>query len=73
MFKLVIILVFRGFQLEDGVQTLEAMLHTVDRINSDPDLLPGIKLGLLAYDSCDNPTTALEHSTDFVKGEGLRV
>lgn len=56
-------------QLQDGVQTLEAMLYTVGLVNRDPHLLPGIKLGLLAYDSCDNPTHALEQSLDFVKGE----
>ncbi|KAJ1522930.1 hypothetical protein ONE63_002069 [Megalurothrips usitatus] len=55
-------------QLEDGVQTLEAMLWTVQRVNEEKDLLPGIKLGLIAYDSCDNPTHALEQSVDFVKG-----
>jgi len=56
------------FQLEYGVQTLEAMLYTVDRINQETSLLPGIRLGLLVYDSCDNPTHALEQSLDIVKG-----
>jgi hypothetical protein len=55
--------------LEDGVQPLEAMLYTLEQINKDPDLLPGIKLGMIAYDSCDSPTYALEQTLDLIKGE----
>jgi hypothetical protein len=55
-------------QLEDGVQPLEAMLYTLQLINEDPDLLPGIKLGMIAYDSCDSPAYALEQTLDIIKG-----
>ncbi|XP_069690823.1 metabotropic glutamate receptor 6-like isoform X3 [Periplaneta americana] len=55
-------------QLEDGIQPLEAMLYTLEQINNDPDLLPGIKLGMIAFDSCDSPAYGLEQSLDFVKG-----
>lgn len=55
-------------QLEDGVQPLEAMLYTLELINMDPDLLPGIKLGMIAYDSCDSPAYALEQTLDIIKG-----
>jgi metabotropic X receptor len=55
-------------QLEDGVQPLEAMLYTLQLINNDPDLLPGIKLGMIAYDSCDSPAYALEQTLDVIKG-----
>ncbi|KAJ4442843.1 hypothetical protein ANN_04436 [Periplaneta americana] len=54
--------------LEDGIQPLEAMLYTLEQINNDPDLLPGIKLGMIAFDSCDSPAYGLEQSLDFVKG-----
>jgi hypothetical protein len=54
--------------LEDGVQPLEAMLYTLQLINKDPDLLPGIKLGMIAYDSCDSPAYALEQTLDIIKG-----
>ncbi|XP_015430249.1 PREDICTED: metabotropic glutamate receptor-like [Dufourea novaeangliae] len=55
-------------QIEDGVQPLEAMLYTVGRINDDPAVLPGIRLGVLAFDTCDNPSYALEQAFYFVKG-----
>ncbi|XP_011307133.1 metabotropic glutamate receptor 3 isoform X1 [Fopius arisanus] len=55
-------------QWEDGIQPLEAMLYTVQQINQDPKLLPGIKLGALAFDSCDNANYALEQALNFVKG-----
>ncbi|XP_068084328.1 metabotropic glutamate receptor 3 [Anabrus simplex] len=55
-------------QVEDGIQPLEAMLYTVQQINKDPHLLPGIRLGMLAFDSCDNPSYGLEQSLDFLKG-----
>jgi hypothetical protein len=55
-------------QLEDGVQPLEAMLYTLEQINKDPNLLPGIKLGMIAFDSCDSPVYGLEQALDFVKG-----
>jgi hypothetical protein len=55
-------------QLEDGVQPLEAMLYTLEQINKDRNLLPGIKLGMIAFDSCDSPAYGLEQALDFVKG-----
>jgi len=55
-------------QLEDGVQPLEAMLYTLEQINRDPHLLPGIKLGMIAFDTCDSPSYGLEQTLDFVKG-----
>nr|XP_012154122.1 PREDICTED: metabotropic glutamate receptor-like isoform X3 [Megachile rotundata] len=56
-------------QIEDGVQPLEAMLYTVGRVNDDPRILPGVKLGVLAFDTCDNPGYALEGAFHFVKGK----
>ena len=41
------------------------------RINDDPTILPGIRLGALAFDTCDNPSYALEQAFYFVKGNGL--
>lgn len=28
-----------------GIQRVEAMMHTLDRINADPNILPNISLG----------------------------
>ncbi|KAJ8688366.1 hypothetical protein QAD02_024161 [Eretmocerus hayati] len=55
-------------QSEEGIQPLEAMIYTVEQINRDPNILPGIRLGILAFDSCDNPNYALEQALNFVKG-----
>ncbi|CAK9832016.1 Metabotropic glutamate receptor [Anthophora retusa] len=55
-------------QAEDGIQPLEAMLYTVGRINENPGILPGVRLGVLAFDTCDNPGYALERAFYFVKG-----
>nr|CAD7426273.1 unnamed protein product [Timema monikensis] len=54
--------------MEDGVQPLEAMIFTLNQINNDPKILPGIKLGMLAFDSCDSQSYGLEQSLNFVKG-----
>ncbi|XP_076162365.1 metabotropic glutamate receptor 4 [Ptiloglossa arizonensis] len=55
-------------QGEDGIQPLEAMLYTLRRVNEDPRILPGIRLGALVFDTCDNPSRALERAFYFVKG-----
>ncbi|XP_066941461.1 metabotropic glutamate receptor 3-like isoform X1 [Macrobrachium rosenbergii] len=55
-------------QAEDGIQPLEAMLYTLDEINSNADFLPGIKLGALIMDSCNSPSIALDQSLGFIKG-----
>ncbi|XP_076315691.1 metabotropic glutamate receptor 3-like [Tachypleus tridentatus] len=53
---------------EEGIQQLEALLYTLKKINEDPKLLPGVKLGVIALDSCDSTTYALEQTLDFIKG-----
>ena len=55
-------------QKEDGVQPLEAMLFTLDEINRNPDLLPGIRLGVRALDSCDSPYHAAKQSLHLMQG-----
>ena len=54
-------------QREDGIQPLEAMLYTLDEINKNENLLPGIKLGAIAIDSCDNPIHAAEKALPLLK------
>ncbi|XP_061896895.1 metabotropic glutamate receptor 1-like [Entelurus aequoreus] len=64
-----------------GIQRVEAMFHTLDRINSDPRLLPNITLGCEIRDSCWHSSVALEQSIEFIRdslisirdeGEGAR-
>ncbi|XP_029458151.1 metabotropic glutamate receptor 5 isoform X1 [Rhinatrema bivittatum] len=50
-----------------GIQRVEAMLHVLDRINSDPTLLPNITLGCEIRDSCWNSAVALEQSIEFIR------
>lgn len=52
---------------EKGIHRLEAMLFALDRINSDPDLLPNITLGARILDTCSRDTHALEQSLTFVQ------
>jgi metabotropic glutamate receptor 2/3 len=35
-----------------GIQRLEAMLYTLDEINKDPSILPGIFIGTEIFDTC---------------------
>lgn len=50
-----------------GIQRLEAMLFALDRINRDPRLLPGVRIGAHILDSCSKDTHALEQALDFVR------
>lgn len=49
-----------------GIQRLEAMLFAIDRINSDPMLLPGVSLGVHILDTCSRDTYALEQVGDLL-------
>lgn len=50
-----------------GIQRVEAMIHTLDRINNDPYILPNITLGCEIRDSCWNSAVALEQSIEFIR------
>ncbi|XP_074057971.1 metabotropic glutamate receptor 6 [Macrotis lagotis] len=52
---------------EQGVHRLEAMLYALDRINADPSLLPGVRLGARLLDTCSRDTHALEQALTFVQ------
>ncbi|XP_062854849.1 glutamate receptor, metabotropic 6a [Trichomycterus rosablanca] len=52
---------------EKGIHRMEAMLYALDQINSDPDLLPNITLGVRILDTCSRDTYALEQSLTFVQ------
>ncbi|CAN0351470.1 unnamed protein product [Lampetra planeri] len=43
------------------------MFHTLERINADPALLPGITLGCEIRDSCWHSAVALEQSIEFIR------
>ncbi|XP_048851213.1 glutamate receptor, metabotropic 5a [Brienomyrus brachyistius] len=50
-----------------GIQRVEAMLHTLDRINADERILPGVMLGCEIRDSCWHSAVALEQSIEFIR------
>ncbi|KAK3599609.1 hypothetical protein CHS0354_035850 [Potamilus streckersoni] len=52
---------------QGGIQALETMLYTLDVINNDPNILPNIKLGILAKDDCDRDIYGLEQAVDFIR------
>ena len=53
---------------ERGVQRLEAMLFTIDKINQiNSGILPGIKLGCEIFDTCSRGTYALEQSLEYIR------
>lgn len=54
---------------QGGVQALETMLYTLDVINADQGLLPGITLGVMAKDDCDRDIYGLEQAVDFIRGK----
>ncbi|KAJ8920333.1 hypothetical protein NQ315_011995 [Exocentrus adspersus] len=54
---------------QGGVQALEAMLYTLDRLNyAKKPILPNIHLGAHILDDCDKDTYGLEMAVDFIKG-----
>uniref|UniRef100_A0A7N8X6X9 Metabotropic glutamate receptor 5 n=1 Tax=Mastacembelus armatus TaxID=205130 RepID=A0A7N8X6X9_9TELE len=50
-----------------GIQRVEAMMHTLDRINDDLHILPNITLGCEIRDSCWHSAVALEQSIEFIR------
>ena len=50
-----------------GYQYMESMLYAIDRINRRTDILPGIKLGAIIYDTCRSPTITADKTKEFIK------
>lgn len=53
---------------QGGVQALETMLYTLDIINNELRLIPGVTVGAHILDDCDKDTYGLEMAVDFIKG-----
>lgn len=56
---------------QGGVQALEAMLYTIDVLNSRSDAK--FKLGAHILDDCDKDTYGLEMAVDFIKGKSFII
>ncbi|CAG9859137.1 unnamed protein product [Phyllotreta striolata] len=50
---------------QGGIQALEAMLYTIDRVNANG--LLNVTLGAHVLDDCDKDTYGLEMAVDFIK------
>ena len=55
-----------GALLPLGVEMMEAMLYAIDRINTDPELLPGVELGYDIRDTCLSETVGLDEAIDLI-------
>jgi hypothetical protein len=53
---------------QGGIQALETMLFTLDKIN-EMKLLRNITIGAHILDDCDKDTYGLEMAVDFIRGE----
>uniref|UniRef100_A0A672QQ62 Glutamate metabotropic receptor 1 n=1 Tax=Sinocyclocheilus grahami TaxID=75366 RepID=A0A672QQ62_SINGR len=56
-----------------GIQRVEAMFYTLDRINADQNLLPNITLGCEIRDSCWHSSVALEQSIEFIRDSLISI
>jgi hypothetical protein len=50
-----------------GIQRIEVTFQTIDRINSDPTVLPNVTLGVEIRDSCWYAPVALQQSIEFIR------
>ncbi|GFY53457.1 metabotropic glutamate receptor [Trichonephila inaurata madagascariensis] len=50
-----------------SIQELEAILFTIDKVNSMENFLPGIKLGAFIFDDCNRDSYTLEQATKFIQ------
>ncbi|XP_038059729.1 uncharacterized protein LOC119730773 [Patiria miniata] len=47
---------------------LESLLYALDKVNADPSVLPGVKLGVTVVDSCGNPAIATRKLVGLLGG-----
>ncbi|GFY53454.1 metabotropic glutamate receptor 2 [Trichonephila inaurata madagascariensis] len=52
-----------------SILELEAILYTIDKVNSDKDFLPGIKLGAYILDDCYQESYSLLQTINFIPGK----
>ena len=51
---------------ERGLERMEAMLFALDKINSDPNILPDLDIGYDIRDTCDSETVGLDEVIDII-------
>ena len=56
-----------NIKADKGVQRMQAMLYTVQRINNNDEILKDLNLGVHILDTCSQDTYALEQTLEFIK------
>ena len=51
------------------LQTVSAMIYTIEKINADPSILPNLTLGYVVVNDCERESVAVAKSTKFVSGD----
>ncbi|XP_054707682.1 uncharacterized protein LOC129217407 [Uloborus diversus] len=54
-----------------GFQNFEALLWALDTVNADPNILPGVDLGLVVFDVCDSREKAAMDVSNFLTGASV--
>ena len=61
----------KNHTLIENVQNVEAFLWTIDLINKDPNILPGVHLGALIFDTCSSYQKIYRDISNFLSNSLL--
>ncbi|XP_069072189.1 extracellular calcium-sensing receptor-like [Pleurodeles waltl] len=64
---------FKGAECYLNYQWLQAMMFAIEEINGNPDFLPNVTLGIQIYDSCLEPTQALQGTLWMLTGKQRHI
>ncbi|XP_076068508.1 uncharacterized protein LOC143040959 [Oratosquilla oratoria] len=53
---------------DQGIQNVESMLWSLERINRDEEVLPGVKLGAIIFDACGSKEKVVRDVANFLSG-----
>lgn len=57
----------------EGLSKVQAFLWTLDLINKDPNILPGVKLGAMIFDTCSSHQKIYRDLSNFLSSPSLPV
>ncbi|GFY18059.1 metabotropic glutamate receptor 2 [Trichonephila clavipes] len=58
---------------KSSIQELEAILFTIDKVNSMENFLPGIRLGAFIFDDCNRDSYSLEQAANFIQSKTNKI